>query len=78
MAMSTWPSLTRRDERDELELRRAVEQEVRVDRDAVAADAEARLVDVAVRLAVRRRDDFGDVDADPVGVRARTRWPGRC
>ena len=40
---------------------------MRVDRDAVAADADPRLVDVAVRLAVRGRDHFGDVDAVQVG-----------
>ena len=40
----------------------AVEQEVRVDRDAVAADPDARLVDVAVRLRVGGADHLGDVD----------------
>ena len=45
-----------------------VEQEVRVDRDAVPADPDARLVDVAVRLRVRRVDDLGHVDPVPRGV----------
>ena len=38
-----------------------------IDRDAVAAYAYPRLVDVRVRLAVGRRDDFLDVDAGAVG-----------
>ena len=37
-------------------LGRARQEEVRIDRDAVPADADARLVDVAVRLAVRGPD----------------------
>ena len=41
---------------------------MRVDGDAVAADAEAGLVDVAVRLGVRGRDDLEDVHADAVRV----------
>ena len=55
-------------ERDQLELGRAVEQEMRVDGDAVATHAEPGLVDVAVRLAVGGRDDLQDVDADPVRI----------
>ena len=47
---------------EEAQVRLAVEEEVRVDRDAVAADADARLVDVAVRLRVGGADDLGDVD----------------
>ena len=66
--MSTWPSFTVSGERDELELRGSIEQEVRVDRDAMATHPEPRLMDVAVRLAVGRRDDLGDVHPDPVGV----------
>ena len=50
------------------QLRRPIEQEVRVDRDAVAADPDPRLVDVAVRLAVGRGDHLGHVDADPIRV----------
>jgi hypothetical protein len=53
---------------DQLHLGCPAEQEVGIDRDAVAADAEARLVDVAVGLAVGRRDHFLDVDTYPVGV----------
>ena len=39
-----------------------------VHRDAVAADAQARLVHMAVGLAVGGRDHLLDVNADPVGV----------
>ena len=53
---------------DQLHLRRPRQEEVRVDRDAVAAHAHARLVDVAVGLAVRRADDLEDVHPDPVRV----------
>ena len=43
---------------------------MRVDRDAVTADADARLVDVAVRLAVRGGDHLGDVHPDAVRIPA--------
>ena len=78
MTSPTWPSLTSRAQGDEFHLGRAIEQEMRVDRDAVAADAEPGLVDVAVRLAVGRRDDLEDVDARSGRRSGRTRWPGRC
>jgi hypothetical protein len=53
---------------DELELRRPRQQEVGVDRDAVAADPEARLVDVRVRAASSRRDHLVDVDAGSLSI----------
>ncbi len=46
----------------------AVEVEVWVDGDAVSADGDAGLVDVAERLAVAGLDDLGDVDVVLVGV----------
>ena len=50
----------------------------RVDRDAVPADRDARLVDVAVRLGVAGLDDLVDVDADACRRTGRTGWPARC
>ena len=52
----------------DLEVGGAAQQQVRVDGDAVTADADAGLVDVRVRLAVGAVDDFLDVDAHAVGV----------
>ena len=43
---------------------------MRVHGDAVPADRDARLVDVAERLAVAGLDDLSNVDAVPVGGRA--------
>jgi hypothetical protein len=53
---------------DELELRGPRQEEMGIHGDAVTADAEARLVDVRVRLAIRRVDHLVDVDPDPFGV----------
>ncbi len=53
---------------DELHLGCTAQQEVRVDGDAVAADAKARLVDVRVGLGVRRADDLLDVHPDAIRV----------
>ena len=66
-ARSTCPSLTRRAVSTSESPGRAREEEVRVDRDAVPADADPGLVDVAVRLAVRGRDHLLDVDPVQVG-----------
>ena len=53
--------------RGQPQVRLAVEEEVGVDRDAVATDADARLVDVAVRLRVGRADDLGDIQPSARG-----------
>ncbi len=68
MASPTWPSFTRRETSTSSISGARREQEMRVHRDAVAADPEARLVDVAVGLAVGGLDDLLDVDPDPLGV----------
>ena len=62
----------------DLQVGGAAEEQVGVDGDAVAADADAGLMDVRVRLAVGAVDDFLDVDARRGRRSGRSRWPGRC
>ena len=58
---------------DDRRVRVVGQVEARVDRDAVAADGDARAVDVAVGLGVRGLDHLVDVDAG-ASRRRRANW----